>query len=160
MARIHRFGLMLLAGASAAALSGCDGANSVASPGAGTVVVNPTPTPAPAPAPTPTPGDSYTAADFASNDGEGSSGITITPEEQLEIAESGENVVVDGSNAISGLLAANAAATLTARQRITEDYLRQLAQLGLTRQSPVLPEGFRSKHRACAPVSAGLSCHR
>ena len=114
MARIHRFGLMLLAGASAAALSGCDGADSVASPGAGTVVVNPTPTPAPAPSPTPTPGDSFTAADFASNEGEGSSGITISPEEQLEIVESGDNIVTNGTSPLSGLLAANAAASLTA----------------------------------------------
>ncbi|MBW4329560.1 hypothetical protein KY084_01545 [Stakelama sp. CBK3Z-3] len=112
MARIHRIGLMLLAGCSAAALSGCDGADSVASPGAGTVVVNPTP--APAPTPTPTPGASFTAEDFASNDGEGDSGITITPEEQLQIAESGDNVVADGTSPLSGLLAANAAATLTA----------------------------------------------
>ena len=126
MARIHRIGLMLLAGCSATALSGCDGANSVASPGAGTVIVNPTPAPTPALTPTPTPG--FTAADFASNDGEGSSGITITPEEQLEIAESGENVVVDGSNAISGLLAANAAATLTATDMSTVDGFFDTAQ--------------------------------
>ncbi|WP_448661069.1 hypothetical protein ACG3SL_10580 [Sphingomonas sp. CJ20] len=52
MASFKRLGLILMTSCAGAALSACDGALSVASPGEGVVVV---PAPAPAPAPTPTP---------------------------------------------------------------------------------------------------------
>jgi hypothetical protein len=51
-----RLGLILLTGAAAAALSACDGATSVASPGEGVIVVpGPTPSPSPSSSPSPTP---------------------------------------------------------------------------------------------------------
>lgn len=52
MASFKRLGLILMTSCAGAALSACDGALSVASPGEGVVVV---PAPAPAPTPTPTP---------------------------------------------------------------------------------------------------------
>ena len=54
MRSFNRLGLILMSGTAALALSACDGASSVASPGEGTVVI-PAPTPAPTPSPTPTP---------------------------------------------------------------------------------------------------------
>ncbi len=50
-----RIGTVLLAGTACIALSACDGADSVASPGEGVIVVPGTPTPTPAPTATPTP---------------------------------------------------------------------------------------------------------
>lgn len=56
MADFKRFSLILMTGVAAAALSACDGASSVASPGEGVIVTpGPTPTPGPGPSPTPTP---------------------------------------------------------------------------------------------------------
>lgn len=52
MASFKRLGLILMTSCAGAALSACDGALSVASPGEGVIVV---PAPAPAPTPTPTP---------------------------------------------------------------------------------------------------------
>ncbi|SOB86940.1 hypothetical protein SAMN06297144_2058 [Sphingomonas guangdongensis] len=57
MRNLKTFGHVLMAGTAALALSACDGASSVASPGEGTVVI-----PAPAPAPTPTPTGTPTPA--------------------------------------------------------------------------------------------------
>ncbi|WP_431470807.1 hypothetical protein [Sphingosinithalassobacter sp. LHW66-3] len=54
MASFKRLSLILMTSCAGAALSACDGATSVASPGEGVVIV-PAPTPAPAPAPSPTP---------------------------------------------------------------------------------------------------------
>ena len=55
MTSFKRLSLVLLTGTAALALSGCDGADSVASPGEGVIVVPGTPTPSPTPSPTPTP---------------------------------------------------------------------------------------------------------
>ena len=55
MRSLNRLGLILMSGVAATALSACDGASSVASPGEGTIVI-----PAPAPAPTPTPASTPT----------------------------------------------------------------------------------------------------
>lgn len=56
MASYNRYGLFLMTGVALAALSGCNGADDVASPGEGSfppVVVTPAPTPTPTPTPTP-----------------------------------------------------------------------------------------------------------
>ncbi|WP_407034120.1 hypothetical protein [Facivitalis istanbulensis] len=79
-----------------AALSACGGADSVASPGAGSVViVQPAPTPTPSPTPAPT--SPVTAAQFAAvtkvND------VTITSDEQLAIVNAGTNNNVNGTGA-------------------------------------------------------------
>jgi len=56
MASFKRLSLVLMTTCAGAALSACDGAVSVGSPGEGVIVVpGPTPTPAPSPTPTPTP---------------------------------------------------------------------------------------------------------
>jgi hypothetical protein len=56
MRSLQRLGLILMTGVAGAALSACDGASSVASPGEGTIVTpSPTPSPSPSPSPTPTP---------------------------------------------------------------------------------------------------------
>lgn len=60
MSKISRISTILLAGCACAALSAC-GADSIASPGEGTIVI-PAPTPTPTPAPTPTPTPTPTAA--------------------------------------------------------------------------------------------------
>lgn len=54
MRSFQRLGLILITGVAGAALSACDGATSVASPGEGVLVI-PSPTPSPSPSPTPTP---------------------------------------------------------------------------------------------------------
>lgn len=82
MASFKRLSLILLTGCAGAALSGCDGASSVASPGAGQVIVNPpAPAPSPSASPTPTP---VTAAQFASAAGQ-SSATAITVDEQFAL---------------------------------------------------------------------------
>jgi hypothetical protein len=55
MTIFKRTSIVLLAGTACLALSACDGADSVASPGEGVIVVPGTPTPSPTPSPTPTP---------------------------------------------------------------------------------------------------------
>ena len=54
MARFNRLGTLLLATTASLALAGCNGADGVASPGEGVIVVPGTPTPTPS-TPTPTP---------------------------------------------------------------------------------------------------------
>ena len=55
MASFKRLSLILLTSCAGAALSACDGANDIASPGTGgNVIINPPATPAPSPTPTPT----------------------------------------------------------------------------------------------------------
>lgn len=83
MASFKRISLILLTSCAGASLAACDGANSVASPGAGTVIVNPpAPTPTPTP-PTPTPTPAVTAAQFASTAGQNVPASAITLDEQL-----------------------------------------------------------------------------
>ncbi len=110
MASFKRVSLILLTSCASAALAGCDGATSVASPGPGTLVIS---TPAPA-APTPTPTATslapITAAQFASVAG-GSTAFPITVDEQLAIVNAGTNNVPSGFSALNGILPQGAAAT-------------------------------------------------
>jgi hypothetical protein len=109
MASFKRVSLILLTSCASAALAGCDGATSVASPGPGTLIIS---TPAPAPAPTPTPAATLapiTAAQFASTAG-GSATFPITVEEQLALATAGTNNVPSGFAALNGVLPQGAAA--------------------------------------------------
>lgn len=63
MAKMNRITTILMAGCASAALSAC-GADDIASPGEGTIVLPaPTPSPSPTPTPTPTPGQVTAAAD-------------------------------------------------------------------------------------------------
>ena len=94
MASIKRFGLILMTSSACAALAACGGADSVASPGAGNVViVQPAPTPTPSPTPAPT--ANITAAQFAA--ATTVNGVTITVDEQLAIVNAGSNNNVNGT---------------------------------------------------------------
>ncbi|MDB5695355.1 MAG: hypothetical protein JWN21_898 [Sphingomonas bacterium] len=95
MVTINRFRGALLASAAALVLSGCDGADSVASPGAGSItIVTPAPTPTATPTPTPTGPTPITAAQFAAATTVNT--ITVTPDEQLALASAGTNNNVNG----------------------------------------------------------------
>ena len=94
MASIKHFGLILMTSSACAALAACGGADSVASPGAGNVViVQPAPTPTPSPTPAPT--ANITAAQFAA--ATTVNGVTITVDEQLAIVNAGSNNNVNGT---------------------------------------------------------------
>lgn len=91
----------LLSGTALLLLASCGGADDVASPGAGSVViVNPTPAPTPTPTtPTPTP---ITAAQFAAATTVNS--VSITPDEQLALVNAGQNNNVNGTaSALNGI---------------------------------------------------------
>ncbi|GAM00677.1 hypothetical protein [Sphingomonas parapaucimobilis] len=112
MGSFKRFGLILMTSSACAALSACGGADSVASPGAGNVViVQPQPTPAPSPTATPT--ANITAAQFAAvtkvND------VTITADEQLAIVNAGTNNNVNGTGgALNGIYPTSSTSLVTA----------------------------------------------
>lgn len=111
MASFKRFSLVLMSSTALLALSGCDGADGVASPGAGTVVINP-PAPAPSPTPTPTPSP-ITAAQFAAVTAVNS--ISITADEQLALVNAGTNNNVNGTKAmLNGVYPTTAASLATA----------------------------------------------
>ncbi len=94
MSSFKRFGLILMTSSACAALAACGGADSVASPGAGNVViVQPAPTPTPSPTPAPT--ANITAAQFAA--ATTVNGVTITVDEQLAIVNAGSNNNVNGT---------------------------------------------------------------
>lgn len=96
MSSMQRLGLILMTGCAATTLAACDGANSVASPGTGTVIVNPpAPTPSPTPSPTPTPVAAITAAQFA---GQTTSTAQITSQQVYDIANGGTNNNLNGTN--------------------------------------------------------------
>lgn len=102
MASFKRVSLILLTSCASAALAGCDGATSVASPGPGTLVIS---TPAPA-APTPTPTATLapiTAAQFASTAGGGAM-TPITADEQLALVNAGTNNTPGGFAPLNGIL--------------------------------------------------------
>lgn len=102
MASFKRVSLILLTSCASAALAGCDGATSVASPGPGTLVIS---TPAPA-APTPTPTATLapiTAAQFASTAGGGAT-TPITADEQLALVNAGTNNTPGGFAPLNGIL--------------------------------------------------------
>ncbi|URW76271.1 hypothetical protein M9980_03335 [Sphingomonas donggukensis] len=70
MRNLKTLGHVLMAGTAALALSACDGASSVASPGEGTVVIPaPTPSPSSTGTPTPTPGTPAASCPSGFNDG-------------------------------------------------------------------------------------------
>ncbi len=111
MTSFKRIGLILLTSTACAALSACGGADSVASPGAGTVVINPpavTPTPSPTPTPTPS---AITAAQFAAVTAV--NGISVTADEQLAIVNAGTNNNVSGVSATLNGVYPVAATSLT-----------------------------------------------
>lgn len=81
MADFKRISLILMTSVAGATLAACDGATSIATPGAGNVVINP-PAPAPSPTPTPTPSP-ITAAQFAGTGGQVDAAFTITADEQI-----------------------------------------------------------------------------
>lgn len=102
MAILTQKAARLLASSAVLALAGCNGADNVASPGAGTIIIGaPTPSPTPAPTSTPTP-SAISAAQFASTSGQSftaggvSQQFTITADEQLAIVNAGSNNNVNG----------------------------------------------------------------
>ena len=115
MTSFTRLGTILLTGTACLALTACGGADDVASPGAGTVIITPPATPTPT-TPTPTTPTAITAAQFASTSGARLDGsITITADEQLAIVNAGTNNNVNGTNVLNGVypIAATSAATAT-----------------------------------------------
>ncbi|MFE8583244.1 hypothetical protein ACFX59_03975 [Sphingomonas sp. NCPPB 2930] len=112
MASIKRFGLLLMTSAACAALAACGGADSVASPGAGSVViVQPTPTPSASPTPTPT--ANITAAQFAAVTAV--NGVSVTADEQLAIVNAGSNNNVNGTGAtLNGIYPVSSTSLTTA----------------------------------------------
>ena len=121
MASRTRIGAVLMVSTACLALAGCGGADSVASPGAGSVViVSPTPTPT-APTPTPTP-SAITAAQFAAATtvGTGANAITVTAEEQLAIVNTGTNNNVNGvGSTLNGVYPVSATSLTTAANPAT-----------------------------------------
>jgi len=110
MTRFQRTYITLLG--SAAVLSGCGGADDVASPGAGSVtIVTPAPTPAPSPTGTPTP-SAITAAQFAAATTQ--NGTTVTVDEQLALVNAGTNNNVNGVGATVNGIYPTTATSLTA----------------------------------------------
>jgi hypothetical protein len=123
MLSLQRIRLLTAVSAATLVLSGCDGSDGVASPGAGSVViVSPTPSPTPTPTGTPTP-SAITAAQFASTSGAGgSAGITITADEQLAIVNAGTNNNVNGvGSAITGIAPTASTSLTTASNPSTID---------------------------------------
>ncbi|HEU0043780.1 hypothetical protein [Sphingomonas sp.] len=123
MAIINRVRATLLLGSAALVLTGCDGADSVASPGAGSVtIVTPAPTPTPTATATPTPA-AITAGQFASTSGQTRSDgqtFAITADEQLAIVNAGTNNNVNGSaSMLSGIAPASATSLTTASNAST-----------------------------------------
>lgn len=116
MATTSRARIYLLT--TALALSGCGGADDVASPGAGSVtVVNPAPAPTASPTGTPPPA-AITAAQFAAATTQ--SGVTITVDEQLAIANAGTSNNVSGVGAVvNGIYPTTATSLATASNPLT-----------------------------------------
>lgn len=97
MASIKRLTLILMSGAAALALGACgDGASDIASPGGGTVIINP-PAPTPPPPPPPSPAAPITAAAFASTASQPAA-MQFTVEEQLALASTAPSA----NNNVSG----------------------------------------------------------
>lgn len=114
MVSFQRISLALMTGCAAFALSGCDGASSVASPGGGTIVF-PTPSPVPTPTSTPTPTPTGTPTPTANFAETTQSGITVTKQEQLDVfnATGNTNNTLNGSNPLSGFAPQGGAASTT-----------------------------------------------
>lgn len=118
MATTSRARIYLLT--TALALSGCGGADDVASPGAGSItIVNPAPTPTPSPTGTPTPA-AITAAQFAA--GTTVNTVSITADEQFAIVNAGTNNNVNGvGSALNGVYPVAATSLTTAGNPATVD---------------------------------------
>ena len=102
MANFTRFATLLAGTGACLALTGCGGADSVASPGAGAItIITPAPTPAPTATPTPTAPSNITAAQFAAVTAV--NGISISADEQLAIVNAGANNNVNGTNMLNGV---------------------------------------------------------
>lgn len=117
--RLQTVGRILLGTTACITLASCDGADSVASPGAGSVVVVTPPPPAPTPTPTGTPTPTaITAAQFAAQTTQ--SGVTVTSEEQLAIVNAGQNNNVNGTGAqLNGIYPVGAASLTPASNPAT-----------------------------------------
>lgn len=104
---------ILMAGTACMLLASCDGADSVASPGAGSVtIVTPAPSPTATATATPTP-SAITAAQFAASTTV--NGVSITPDEQLAIVNTGSNNNVNGtSTGLNGLYPTSTTSLATA----------------------------------------------
>jgi len=112
MPSLQRTRLLAAVSVATLVLSGCDGADSVASPGAGSVTIV-TPAPTPTPTATATPTAAITAAQFAV--ATAVNGISITPEEQLAIVNAGTGNNVSGTSAgLNGLYPTSATSLATA----------------------------------------------
>ena len=114
-----KLGRTLMAGVACTVLASCDGADGVASPGAGSVtIVTPAPVaPTPTPTGTPTP-SAITAAQFAAVTTV--NGVSITAEEQLAIVNAGQNNNVNGvGSAVNGIYPTSAASLATASNPAT-----------------------------------------
>jgi hypothetical protein len=113
MASYQRICTIMLTACSSLALAGC-GADDVASPGAGTVVINPpAPAPTPTPGPTPTPTAGITAAQFAAVTAVNAV-AAITADEQLALVNAGTNNNVNGTNQLNGVYPTSATSLATA----------------------------------------------
>ncbi len=103
---------ILMAGTACVLLASCGGADNVASPGAGSVVIVP-PAAAPTATPTGTPTPSaITAAQFAAVTTV--NGISITADEQLALVTSGTNNNASGTNNLNGVYPTSATSAVTA----------------------------------------------
>lgn len=120
MSRIKGINRAIWASAATLALTSCGGADDVASPGAGSVViVTPAPTPVPSPSPTPSPSP-VTAAQFAA--ATTVNGVTITADEQFALVNAGRNNNVNGTgSALSGDYPASATSLTTPSNPATID---------------------------------------
>jgi hypothetical protein len=119
MTRYARSIRILMAGVACTALASCDGADNVASPGAGSVVVvTPPPAPVPTATPTGTPTPAaITAAQFASTSGQARTDgqtFAITADEQLAVVNAGTNNQVSGTNILNGVYPNSATAATAA----------------------------------------------
>jgi hypothetical protein len=122
MAITNRARFLALTSVAALALTGCDGADGVASPGAGSVtIVTPAPTPTPSATPTATPTPAAITADqFAS--AQAVNGVTVTTAEQFAFATGGTNNNVNGVGAqINGVYPTTATSLTTASNPATVD---------------------------------------
>ncbi len=105
MPSFKRLSLILLTSSAGLAVAACDGASSVASPGAGSIVFPPsTPAPSPTPTTTPTPTANFAATTV--------SGVTVTQDEQLAIFNAGTGNVLNGSAPLNGFAPQGGAASL------------------------------------------------
>lgn len=97
MADLKRISLILMTSVAGATLAACDGATSIATPGAGNVVINP-PAPLPSASASPIPA-AITAAEFAGTGGQVNADFTITAAEQLALVTTapGTNNNVNGT---------------------------------------------------------------